>query len=292
MVYGGRKNKKSAPYMLMLVMLVVLPLTVGLACGFGPKPAPPTPTPPTAPPTVAPDPTSTIAPTNTPTATEPPVTPVEEDIPLCAESETPNTAISKIAKDLQDLYGVALLNRSDGWTVDEANSVRRAVEKVDAKMNGKFRINFDTISQDLVMENVTNLSFPGNNTGGGFTVNEHKIEFAILARVEDSRQNNIVHELGHAFNRGRCRGPENRLPAALYGNRYAFLHDNKGVMWQASPNRLDSASEGFADMFLAWTYGVWANPIDKETLRKAAPDHPEYQDPPGWMESYMQRWLR
>jgi len=33
--YGGRKSKKSAPYMLMLMMLVVLPLTVGLACDTG-----------------------------------------------------------------------------------------------------------------------------------------------------------------------------------------------------------------------------------------------------------------
>jgi len=33
--YGGRKSKKSAPYMLMLMMLVILPLTVGLACDTG-----------------------------------------------------------------------------------------------------------------------------------------------------------------------------------------------------------------------------------------------------------------
>jgi hypothetical protein len=83
MVYGGRKNKKSAPYVLMLVMLVVLPLSVGLACeGSAPTPTPAptdTPNPPTdgngqvgGAGTVATDTAVVPTATPTPTVTAPP----------------------------------------------------------------------------------------------------------------------------------------------------------------------------------------------------------------------------
>jgi len=89
--YGGRKSKKSAPYMLMLMMLVVLPLTMGLACDTGTPAA----TTPVATATQPPGGTqvagsATVAPTATSTVQAPSTQPVScEEAPIATSTATP-----------------------------------------------------------------------------------------------------------------------------------------------------------------------------------------------------------
>jgi hypothetical protein len=95
----------------------------------------------------------------------------------------------------------------------------------------------------------------------GFTVGENHIEFASMS-VWDAplRQvNNVIHELGHAFNVRLGRTPENALAlhSDLLVRDKGFYGPAKNATWQQS--RDSSPSEIFADQFLGWTYGKWSS---------------------------------
>jgi hypothetical protein len=132
--------------------------------------------------------------------------------------------------------------------------------------------------------------------GGGVTRGAHLIEFAWIDYPRpESMRNNIVHELGHAFNVNRDPYPADSLPDNYKDDRNLFLHNNKdpGVMWQA--DLLHTDSETFADMFVAYTYGVWGNwndPINADLLKKHNPGDPSSWNPPQWMDDHMRTWTK
>ena len=93
--------------------------------------------------------------------------------------------------------------------------------------------------------------------------------------VLKSLRNNIVHEMGHAFNNNHSSVPVTSLPPNYKTDRTYFLHNNEdpGIMWQA--HKVATDSETFADMFVAYTYDVWgdwSNPNNQRELRRHNPD--------------------
>jgi hypothetical protein len=205
------------------------------------------------------------------------------------------------------MFGIELLNGSESpegiWDTRLAGNARRAVEDIARKFSKvtgddtytAFRKNFDTYGKNLVMKKVSDFTtYDGTVVyGGGYTNGPHLIHYAkINYPRDDSIRNNIVHELGHAFNQGRGKGPEHGLPSNYADDRSLFLHNNNdpGVMWQS--NDANTNSETFADMFVAYTYDVWRNPIDTLQLQLNNPGDPSTWDPPKWMDDYMKNWLR
>ncbi len=114
--------------------------------------------------------------------------------------------------------------------------------------------------------------------------------------------NNVVHELGHAFNNRLGKLPENLLSATQEtawspcyipnfpnrldlgenedtGPNYGFASEQGVLMWQM--NSGGSPSEEFADMFLGWTFDRWQAPPSSTNL----PDHGKMRA--DWMDKYM-----
>jgi len=128
--------------------------------------------------------------------------------------------------------------------------------------------------------------------GGGITRDAHLIEFAWIDYPRpDSLRNNIVHEMGHAFNDDHDPAPAASLPSNYKNDRSLFLHDNSTVMWQA--NTLNTNSETFADMFVAYTYGVWGdwNSLNSQTILQAHNQDATTWNPPQWMDDHMRTWV-
>ena len=313
LVFGRRKKgSKTGTFLVLLIVLGGVGMTLA-ACA--PAPTPPsgsanttlpampaqTQTPvPTGPGTVSDFPTGTpTAPIETPTA-----------IPCPTPWYTATPSDSSIARWLKDTFGVELLNSSENaneiWNEARTDNARRAIEDVADKLGrvtGKdrstaFRDAFSTYSEYLVMKKVKSYSpycTEGDSTEGGCTALAHLILFADIDYFRaDSGRNNIVHELGHAFNKNYGRVPEDSLPSKYPTDRNLFLHNNKnpGVMWQAS--QATTPSETFADMFVAYTYDVWgdwSNPNNIKTLQDHNPNDPTAWNPPQWMEDHMKAWL-
>jgi RHS repeat-associated protein len=117
----------------------------------------------------------------------------------------------------------------------------------------------------------------GYMTNGGY----YDIRFASLAGGGGSRgTKNVVHELGHAYNISRARGPSDDLDhnrSDLRADRDLFLRPNMvdGELWppyydwQQHPPAMDAngwnGSETFADMFIAWTYDAWNTDLANTT---------------------------
>lgn len=81
--------------------------------------------------------------------------------------------------------------------------------------------------------------------------------------------NNVVHELGHAFGQKWYQGgqddfsgPYTIIPSGLIDNE-GFYPSPAGapLTWRQHPctGGYNCAGEVFADMFLGWTYGRWAD---------------------------------
>jgi hypothetical protein len=120
---------------------------------------------------------------------------------------------------------------------------------------------------------------------GGVTQTERSIEFASLwpnytsggLSVQQLRKiNNIIHELGHAFNQRASQKPETATgdyyeivkkdKFYLTNRDRGFYVDGYGTMtWVQTIET--SGSEIFADMFIGWVYGKWA-PDEYGTVRR------------------------
>ena len=156
---------------------------------------------------------------------------------------------------------------------------------------------------------------------GGFTNSASSITFASMFLTADGQnylsnatseklRNNVVHELGHAFD-----DLLNDYPSTLLGltqtpgsfcynkdfpNRvnlscpkgdpnctgpYYGFHSQQGVLlWQM--NSSGDQKEEFADMFLGWTFNKW------EINPKTGGWHERGLARAMWMETNMSRWLR
>jgi len=127
----------------------------------------------------------------------------------------------------------------------------------------------------------------------GYTMSDHRIMFASMwsdnwPNSKERRINNVIHELGHAFN-GRLGG----VPATLVqntstmidGERWSFINKPEGF-YLAEQNgnmtymqsKVESESEAFADMFLGWVYDLWAH----SDYGKARSD---------FMDQHMRGWI-
>jgi hypothetical protein len=318
-----KRGNKAGVFLVLLLVLGSIGMTLA-ACGPQPLPTPvpqatavPTDNnPPTNPsPTETPQPGLGTDTGNIPSSTpSPSTTPVPTSCLTPTITLTPTVIPTSLSTDLatvqwlQERYGVQLLNGSDNldhiWDVRRAGNARRAVEDVANKISRvtgedhftAFRRAFDTYGENLVLVKVTSTTTITRDvvTGGGYTDGPHLIHFAWIDYPrDDSMRNNIVHELGHAFNQGRNFEPELGLPSNYPEDRNLFLHNNNdpGVMWQA--NDAPTTSETFADMFVAYTYDVWgdwSNPVNQQELRRHNSDESTW-NPPQWMEDYMRNWL-
>jgi hypothetical protein len=100
--------------------------------------------------------------------------------------------------------------------------------------------------------------------GFGYTNGENWIEFASMSNVDTPLRNinNVIHELGHAFNIRMGRTPEDTLALRndLLVRDLGFYGPADNRTWQQSGSV--APSEIFADQFLGWTYGRWgADPL-------------------------------
>ncbi len=108
-------------------------------------------------------------------------------------------------------------------------------------------------------------------TAGMITLGSHKIGIATFSAVSDLRSNNnIVHELGHAFDNIMNEAPvtwvgwwQSLRPIWVRqpGDRqrdYGFYRGE--IEWSVAltDNLFGSPGEEFADMFLGWVYGRWS----------------------------------
>jgi len=90
-----------------------------------------------------------------------------------------------------------------------------------------------------------------------------EVEERTAMQAHISARNNIVHEFGHAFaNRFKANGPYQAMGLSAS----SYLVGNEGFhpspitaqrTWRQHPG--NSPNEAFADMFLGWTYGMWAD---------------------------------
>ena len=75
---------------------------------------------------------------------------------------------------------------------------------------------------------------------------------------------NVIHEIGHAYNNQLNKALETDL--GLWPNWTAIVEQRNLILrpnpecddcWYWQFNRTQSATETFADMFVAWTYNAW-----------------------------------
>lgn len=141
---------------------------------------------------------------------------------------------------------------------------------------------------------------------GGFTQDEHWIEFASLWPNFTSsgtywqsvrKTNNIIHELGHAFNQRAGQAPQNSVAdyseyLAVDGKTELFKMNSRpngfytigpGTMTWVQSDQVNG-SEVFADMFIGWIYDKWASdPYGDARARFMN------KDMPSWVASAIRR---
>ena len=116
---------------------------------------------------------------------------------------------------------------------------------------------------------------------GGYTHGEHSIEFASLwpnftqygTYWQSVRKtNNIIHELGHAFNQRAGQAPQNSVANyseslmvdgttelfKMTSRPKGFYSIGPGTMTWVQSSEVNG-SEVFADMFIGWVYNKWAS---------------------------------
>lgn len=124
-----------------------------------------------------------------------------------------------------------------------------------------------------------------NIGAGGCTYTTHQIYFASLALPNDAEKsfdeaqreaiNNVVHELGHSFGARWFpkdptkpydpSGPYANIPGDLQNNDGFYLYpkpDGASLTWRQHgciAGEAICASETFADMYVGWVYGKWAD---------------------------------
>ncbi|MBI5823368.1 MAG: RHS repeat-associated core domain-containing protein [Chloroflexi bacterium] len=139
------------------------------------------------------------------------------------------------------------------------------------------------------------------NGAGGYTYGRSDIRFVSMSGFNHSdwllrARNNVIHELGHAFNWAMNQTPELRLTNDMGfdelllrdpdSNSYSgFASRNNERTWVQNP--ATTASEVFADQFLGWTMNKWqtdaGNRYGKWTVQSATRAN--------WMTTNMAEWL-
>jgi hypothetical protein len=206
-----------------------------------------------------------------------------------------NVDCSFTAQDiLGQFYGVTLESGNLNWTDVEMLAVYMGVQAVGSRISLSIRDKRESVlSPGTAFQNVHgNITFvrgnereDGSTRGfhpdcsnigdGGCTSSAILINFVSMSggalRQMDRMAHNVVHELGHAYDNQRGFGPRNDMPSWIYQNRSKILRPNEfenRYNWQQ--NLTVNESETFADMYIAWTYGVWnTNPRNAEMVSDA-----------------------
>jgi hypothetical protein len=219
---------------------------------------------------------------------------------------------------LQQYYNVELNNGNLGdWTADQAIAIYIAVSDVGAKLN--LAAGWTATPGDAFKRVYNHLTFLKGNTGagltnecqgvesGGCTSSAHMINFASLAGRNHTgynqllrNRNNVVHELGHAFNWASKEhgwgNPYDSLDDAMKSNSllrrgdipgesYGFASGYGYFLWQMSYTNASSPNEIFADQFLGWTYNTWYTGMDELYINQA-------EARSAWMENNMGGFLK
>jgi hypothetical protein len=289
-----RRKNKANPYLLMLFMLVVLPLSVGLACGGGTTPAPteepPSPSPSPAP---VPSPTPTPSPSPVPSPTEPP-----SQCEGCTPTATPGF----------DEYGIKF---EGGWSSEQQTVVLSAASAVGAKFSTKL----GGIAGASAFAQVYGSPFIFYKAGSGGVCEGGQRKVVCYAQAPITERL-LVHELGHSLQHSRyaddTQGPYASLENAQIkddlGNWVTGKHDNgvfertsRGYLseeqpdmyhgpringqgftdWNSNENHR-ARNEDFADMFMNWVY----NSFDYSPEANSA-GIKRYE----WMDDHMLGWI-
>jgi hypothetical protein len=189
-------------------------------------------------------------------------------------------------------YGVQLDGNWDNTAAKAAYAAvrdagwREAYSKGVSSPESAFKSAFDTNSEKpLVMKKVNSYDYLGESFSyGAVTRSSHLIEFANISYYSfQSVVNNIVHELGHAYDAGHEIVPRESLPSVFVDNRSTILHPTEGTRWQMNSSM--NSYETFADFYVAWMYDVWG-PDANTTFDGAT------QSPKDWMTTNMSEWTR
>ena len=139
------------------------------------------------------------------------------------------------------------------------------------------------------------------NGSGGYTYGQSDIRFASMSGFNHAdwllrARNNVIHELGHAFNWALNQAPELRLtddmgfddllPRNPDSNSYSgFASPNNQRVWVQ--NRDTTASEVFADQFLGWVANKW----ETDAGDRYGKWTPQGAARANWMNVNMVEWL-
>lgn len=225
-------------------------------------------------------------------------------------------------------FGVQL--NGNNWTPDDVIAVLRALKAV----GGKFASIIGGTAQDSVKAVYGSITITmglegatgqcATITTGGCTSNAHQINFASLSDDPLRARNNVVHELGHAFQNlwesdaKDLENPENSHPALVLGwtqsfpgyddyyipdfpNRpdpdptpgwtganHGFASPQNVLTWQVAITQAGSATEEMADMFLGWTFNTW-EPSNSGRWPSQISDDGRLRSQ--FMDKYMPMWV-
>ena len=193
------------------------------------------------------------------------------------------------SNNFEEAYGITF---EGDWTIRNKAAVRVAVKAVASKSS--LTLGWGNAAMAFSMEYYKGVTLAWVNsyeyngvvyTSGAVTRGSTRIEVASLSELKGKRtaemaftdaRNNIVHELGHAFaNLWNTNDPNNPYDqSGPYGNEQPIDSDylnNNGfypspisaqLTWRQHPCNTAGAAcghETFADMFLGWTFGKWAD---------------------------------
>ena len=183
---------------------------------------------------------------------------------------------ASLKADLAQKYKVKLKGK---WDDKSIKAVYNAVEIVGTKLATE-RGTGETASQAFgaVFDGGINFTLGNENASGdcaaptinsgGCTSSSSQINFWSMAGESSNDMfamiGNVIHEIGHAYNNQLNKAPETDL--GLWPNWTAIVEQRNLILrpnpecddcWYWQFNRTQSATETFADMFVAWTYNAW-----------------------------------
>lgn len=197
------------------------------------------------------------------------------------------------ANDVDANFSMYNVSLQGNWTTSSTSAVINAIQKVGdnfaeskpgynsaaSAFSGLYQgivftwdVNcFNCRSAEAIQACGNDFASPGCGAGGAYTYSRHNITFASLSggRTNDlSRMTkNVVHELGHSFNQ-IVGNPAATMPSEFPRYRDRILQpnpfDKNRYDWQQ--NLAKTGGETYADMFIAWTYGVWNNDASNSTI--------------------------
>ena len=215
---------------------------------------------------------------------------------------------------LQEFYGITLEAGNLGeFLANEISAIYSAVQEVGEKFSQIF--GGELTSGEAFKKIYNRVTFLKGNrfadggtgglssecssiTSGGCTSGTHLINFASMAgggysgaRGMLRNRNNVVHELGHAFNSAiggdayKDLGIALAIQPDLYGRgnqpvSYGFASPFGTLDWQMSFTNASTPNEIFADQFLGWTFDTWGDlTVDQAEARS------------NWMKDHMANYL-